>query len=70
MNIWTHRWQPELLEHCGGRELINKLSLEPVEGGVQLGNINPYYVQRYGFSPGKENERNLSLVGAQMDLLT
>ncbi|ORY98614.1 hypothetical protein BCR43DRAFT_522717 [Syncephalastrum racemosum] len=51
MNIETHRWQPNLVEHCGGPELIKKLALEPVEGGVQLGNIHPYFVERFGLNP-------------------
>ncbi|KAI8149428.1 hypothetical protein BJV82DRAFT_708310 [Fennellomyces sp. T-0311] len=51
MNIETHRWQEDLLTHCGGSELRTKLGLEPVEGGNALGKINPYYVERYGFHP-------------------
>ncbi|KAG0162861.1 hypothetical protein DFQ28_000738 [Apophysomyces sp. BC1034] len=49
MNIQTHRWQDGLLEHCGGPDLRKKLGLEPVEGGIQLGKISPYFVHRYGF---------------------
>lgn len=52
MNIQTHRWEPKLLEHCGGHDLYQKLGLEPVEGGVELGKINAFYVKRYGFHPG------------------
>ena len=55
MNIETHRWEEKLLTHCGGSELRNKLGLEPVEGGKMLGKISRYYVERYGFHPGKLN---------------
>ncbi|KAI9315003.1 hypothetical protein BX666DRAFT_1965620 [Dichotomocladium elegans] len=48
MNIKTHTWEKMLLEHCGGHALQAKLGLEPVEGGIELGKINPYYVERFG----------------------
>lgn len=53
MDINTHSWDKRLLKHCGGEKLYDKLSKEPVEGGTVLGNINTYYVKRYGFSQGK-----------------
>lgn len=53
MDINKHQWIKKLLEHCGGPELKNKLALEPIEGGQLLGLIDPFYVQRYGFSQCK-----------------
>ena len=53
MDIRTHKWIPSILEHCGGKELQEKLESEPVEGGTNLGAINSYFVTRYGFSSGK-----------------
>lgn len=53
MNINTHQWDRKLLEQCGGNSLYEKLNKEPVEGGTLLGNISHYYVERYGFHPGK-----------------
>ncbi|RCH97416.1 hypothetical protein CU098_000458, partial [Rhizopus stolonifer] len=49
MNIHTHKWDKNLLHECGGDTLNEKLAEEPVEGGTVLGNIHPYYVERYGF---------------------
>ncbi|OBZ87194.1 Xylulose kinase [Choanephora cucurbitarum] len=51
MNIRTHKWDEKLLYECGGDALKEKLAKEPVEGSTVLGNINPYYVERYGFKP-------------------
>ncbi|KAI8385009.1 uncharacterized protein BYT42DRAFT_564400 [Radiomyces spectabilis] len=51
MNIMTHRWDKDLVDFCGGKDLYGKLALEPTEGGVRLGQIAPYYVKRYGFNP-------------------
>ncbi|KAJ8654623.1 hypothetical protein O0I10_009674 [Lichtheimia ornata] len=51
MNIQTHQWEDKLLKHCGGDSLHDKLGLEPVEGGVELGKIHPFFVERYGFHP-------------------
>jgi xylulokinase len=52
MDIHSHKWIPSILEHCGGKDLQEKLKCEPVEGGTNLGRISPYFVARYGFSPG------------------
>ena len=57
MNIRTHKWDEKLLYECGGDALKEKLAKEPVEGSTVLGNINPYYVERYGFKPGKKKRR-------------
>jgi xylulokinase len=57
MDIQTHLWDKQLLKHCSGDELYSKLDKEPVEGGTILGNVNSYYVKRYGFSPGKNIHR-------------
>ncbi|KAH8550299.1 hypothetical protein BGW37DRAFT_521521 [Umbelopsis sp. PMI_123] len=51
MDIHTHKWIPSILDHCGGKDLQEKLESEPVEGGSNLGSISPYFVTRYGFSP-------------------
>jgi xylulokinase len=53
MDINSHNWDVKLLKQCGGEELYEKLSEEPVEGGTTLGNINNYFVERYGFNPGR-----------------
>jgi xylulokinase len=53
MDIRSHKWEEKILHHCGGSQLIDKLSKQPVEGGTVLGNINAYHVERYGFHPGK-----------------
>ncbi|KAI9285368.1 hypothetical protein BC943DRAFT_306330 [Umbelopsis sp. AD052] len=50
MDIRSHKWIPSILEHCGGKDLQEKLESEPVEGGTNLGAINSYFVTRYGFS--------------------
>ncbi|KAG2183922.1 hypothetical protein INT44_008933 [Umbelopsis vinacea] len=50
MDIRSHEWIPSILEHCGGKDLQEKLESEPVEGGTNLGAINSYFVTRYGFS--------------------
>ncbi|KAI8382908.1 hypothetical protein BD560DRAFT_364468 [Blakeslea trispora] len=50
MNIRTHKWDDKLLYECGGDALAEKLAKEPVEGGTVLGNVNSYYVERYGFN--------------------
>lgn len=52
MDINSHTWNKSLLQQCGGKDLYEKLSKEPVEGGVALGKINRYYVERFGFDPG------------------
>lgn len=52
MDINSHTWNKNLVEQCGGRDLYEKLNKEPVEGGLALGQINKYYVERFGFDPG------------------
>lgn len=59
MNIQTHQWEDKLLKHCGGDSLHDKLGLEPVEGGVELGKIHPFFVERYGFHPGKKDQKGI-----------
>lgn len=53
MDINSHKWDSKLLKQCGGDELYEKLSKDPVEGGEALGKINEYFVERYGFNSGK-----------------
>ncbi|KAI8098885.1 uncharacterized protein BX664DRAFT_288657 [Halteromyces radiatus] len=50
MDIRKHRWLDQLLEFCGGKELRDKLGLQPIDIVHPLGPINTYYVQRYGFN--------------------
>lgn len=52
MNVLTCRWEPQLLDFCGGPELRDKIGPEPVSGGTVLGRINAYWVTRWGFNPG------------------
>ncbi|KAK7056399.1 hypothetical protein VNI00_002953 [Paramarasmius palmivorus] len=51
MDVLTCKWDDRLLNICGGPELGSKLGPEPVAGGTSLGNINRWWVERYGFSP-------------------
>ena len=53
MNVLTCKWDDRLLEACGGPELRAKIGPEPAPGGEFLGSISPYWVQRWGFNPGK-----------------
>ncbi|KAI8981105.1 hypothetical protein BDB01DRAFT_860536 [Pilobolus umbonatus] len=50
MNIHSEKWDQHLLDACG-KGLKDKLGKDPVKGGTQLGRINHYYVERYGFNP-------------------
>jgi sugar (pentulose or hexulose) kinase len=52
MNVLTCKWEERLLQACGGPELRAKLGPEPVMGGTVLGNINTWWVKRWGFDPG------------------
>ena len=54
MNVLTCKWDDHLLEACGGPELRSKIGPEPAPGGEFLGLISPYWVQRWGFNPGKQ----------------
>lgn len=53
MDVLSCKWNDQLLEACGGPELRSKLGPEPVPGGTVLGQIHNWWVQRWGFSPGK-----------------
>ncbi|KAI2642890.1 xylulose kinase-like protein [Xylaria nigripes] len=58
MNLWdigAEKWNQELLELTAGGdegvpELLSKLGEVPTDGGVILGTISPYFVERFGFS--------------------
>ncbi|KAF8518936.1 actin-like ATPase domain-containing protein [Hysterangium stoloniferum] len=50
MDVLTLKWNDELLQICGGPQLRAKLGEEPVPGGTILGNISPWWVQRWGFN--------------------
>ena len=52
MDVLSHEWVDVILEAAGGKELRKKLKEEPAEGGVSLGKVHPYWVQRWGFTPG------------------
>lgn len=52
MNVFTHTWDEKLLDVCGGAALRAKLGPAPVHGGVFLGKVCGWWVQRWGFSPG------------------
>ena len=52
MDVLSHKWVDSILEITGGKELRGRLKGEPVEGGVALGEIHPYWTRRWGFSPG------------------
>lgn len=49
MDIISWKWDDRLLDSCGGPDLRSKLGPEPVEGGIVLGQVHPYWVSRYGF---------------------
>jgi xylulokinase len=58
MNLWDIKkgeWHQKLLELAAGPgkadELRKKLGDVPEDGGINLGTITKYYVDRYGFSP-------------------
>lgn len=53
MDVRTRRWDPRLLELCGGPELRDKLGEEPVNGGAVLGNISQYWQKKWGFREGR-----------------
>lgn len=59
MNLWdmpNQRYSPELLALAAGGGngdvLRQKLGEPEMDGGRPLGTISPYFVRRYGFSPG------------------
>ncbi|RYP45162.1 hypothetical protein DL768_008435 [Monosporascus sp. mg162] len=58
MNLWdiaAESWSKPLLELTAGKEgvddLRKKLGEVRMDGGGSIGNISPYYVERFGFSP-------------------
>lgn len=58
MDLWNIQkggYDSDLLGFCAGEygveDLRRKLGEVPEDGGAHLGNINRYYVERYGFSP-------------------
>ncbi|KAF5336082.1 hypothetical protein D9611_006436 [Ephemerocybe angulata] len=50
-NIISGEWDEKLLSICGGPELRSKLGPEPVLGGVNLGKVSNWWVNRFGFNP-------------------
>ncbi|RYP07308.1 hypothetical protein DL764_002623 [Monosporascus ibericus] len=58
MNLWdiaAETWSEPLLELTAGKggvdDLRKKLGGVRMDGGGSIGNISPYYVERFGFSP-------------------
>ncbi|KAK4227947.1 hypothetical protein QBC38DRAFT_476615 [Podospora fimiseda] len=57
MNLWdipSNNWSEPLLELASGgaaAELRSKLGEVRQDGGGSMGNISPYFVSKYGFSP-------------------
>ena len=58
MNLWDVKrgdWNPKLLELTAGNygveTLKSKLGSVPEDGGVHLGPVSRYFVDRYGFNP-------------------
>ncbi|PYI28008.1 D-xylulose kinase A [Aspergillus indologenus CBS 114.80] len=58
MNLWNIKkgaYDEKLLQLCAGpsgvEDLKRKLGDVPEDGGIHLGTIDRYYVERYGFSP-------------------
>ncbi|EQL37248.1 D-xylulose kinase A [Blastomyces dermatitidis ATCC 26199] len=58
MNLWDiqkGRWNERLLELCAGpygvADLKQKLGDVPDDGGIELGEINRYFIERYSFNP-------------------
>ncbi|KAJ5579481.1 uncharacterized protein N7459_005466 [Penicillium hispanicum] len=58
MNLWNIQqgaYDDRLLQLCAGKfgveDLRKKLGDVPEDGGLHLGCVHPYYIQRYGFSP-------------------
>lgn len=52
MDLLSHKWVDPIIEIAGGEELRRKLKGEPVEGGVALGKVHPYWTQRWGLPSG------------------
>ncbi|KAH8700764.1 D-xylulose kinase [Talaromyces proteolyticus] len=58
MNLWNIRqgaWDDRLLKLCAGtfgvEDLKQKLGDVPEDGGIHLGKIHKYFVERYSFNP-------------------
>lgn len=49
MDLQTKQWNEKLLKVCGGADLEEKLG-KPVVSYTNLGDISPYYVDRWEFS--------------------
>jgi xylulokinase len=52
MDVLTCKWDHTLLNICGGPNLADKLGVEPVLGGANLGVVSDWWVKKWGFSPG------------------
>ena len=53
MDVESRRWDERLLRACGGPELREKIGPEPVLGATALGKVASWWVNRWGFDPGR-----------------
>lgn len=58
MNLWNIRkgaWDEKLVDLASGKfgaeDLKTKLGFVPEDGGLALGGVSRYFIERYGFSP-------------------
>jgi xylulokinase len=56
MDVASCRWDERLLRECGGPELREKIGPEPVLGGTVLGKVASWWVERWGFDPGRSSK--------------
>jgi xylulokinase len=56
MDVLSGKWDERLLQACGGPELRTKIGPEPVSGGTVLGKVTSWWVERWGFHPGKRHQ--------------
>ena len=52
MDVLACKWDHTLLNICGGPSLSDKLGVDPVLGGANLGVVSNCWVKKWGFSPG------------------
>ena len=52
MDVLSRKWVDSILDVTGGQQLRGKIKAEPVQGGVTLGTVHPYWTRRWGFQQG------------------
>jgi xylulokinase len=57
MDVLSGKWDERLLQACGGPDLRTKIGPEPVSGGIVLGKVASWWVERWGFHPGKGHQK-------------